>query len=353
MKQAILYIFSLVFQLVTRFRNQLFDWGLLSVYHSKLPVISVGNITVGGNAKTPICMQIAEMLGHSGYRPVILSRGYGGKIRGPYLVKEGDSASLVGDEPLLMYRSTGFPVVISKRRVAGARFIEDNRLGDLIILDDGFQHRRLHRDIDIVSVDVGTEKAIGYFLSGKILPLGRYREDRSKAFERCDILIFSERRMVSENTPLDSRLFKVVPRGIKIYRSVISNARLVPLNSPGNGDTPLPDQVAAFCAIASPENFFMTLEKLGCKILRRYAFPDHHRFTGAEIEQIKRENPDLTIVCTEKDAVKLTTLQLNNVYALKIDTRILPSDAFSVQLKRMLIRESSKPDLKLAGDQSS
>ena len=177
-------VLSKLFQVGVEVRNYLFDVGLRKQAKSKLPVISIGNITVGGSGKTPVSALMVETLIELGKKPVLLSRGYGGSSKGPTLVKVETTAKLVGDEALMQARGFNFeiPVVISRKRSLGAKFIEENNLGDIIVLDDGFQHRMLSRDLDIVVLDISEKNFETRFKLGRMLPAGRFREKPRPSF---------------------------------------------------------------------------------------------------------------------------------------------------------------------------
>ena len=157
---------------------------------------------------------------------MILSRGYKGSVCGPHLVTAEDSTRQVGDEPVLMDRRGIAPVVVSRSRAKGSRLISERGLGDVIVLDDGFQHRRLRRQVDIVAVDISDAEAVDGFIEGALLPLGRFREPRAAALARADLLIFISRRFSRAPQELDPRLFRVVPKGLQIYRAFLAPERI-------------------------------------------------------------------------------------------------------------------------------
>lgn len=332
---------SSIYGLTSTIRNLLYDNALFGSYISSLPVISVGNITVGGSGKTPLCITIGELLTARGYRPIVLSRGYGGSEKGPYQVCKTDDPKRVGDEPALMAQEMS--VVISRSRSRGAKFIEEHNLADIIILDDGFQHRALHRNLDIVSVDVGTPDAIEKFLKGALLPLGRFRERRGPALERADLIMLSERRIASEKSIPDKRLLALFSSKHKIFRSIVKPKGIFSLISGESVDL---QKVVAFCGIANPENFFLTLKSLGLEVAGQYPYRDHFPFRAETLQTLRNRHPEVPLICTSKDAVKLKALppqDLENVFELKIETEIFPSDAFMTALLRGLqSRKDSK-----------
>ena len=207
--RAVLSALSVLYGCGVLLRNRLYDSKVFKTYRSALPVISIGNLTVGGNGKTPLCHFLAEQLRERGMQPVILSRGYGGSLRGPHRVTDSDTPDLVGDEPLLLSFLCRVPVYVSRSRVAGVQLIEQQKTGNIVILDDGFQHRALHRDLDVISSFVGTPQAIENLVEGQLLPLGRFREDRDEGLARATLLVLAERRSLGASEqlpPIDARI---------------------------------------------------------------------------------------------------------------------------------------------------
>ena len=180
---VVLRALARIYGAIVSVRGWLYDRGLLATYKSNLPVVSIGNVTAGGNGKTPLCLFVADALKAKGLRPAIVSRGYGGTVRGPHRVTDTDRPREVGDEPVLMARH-GHPVYIARRRVGAVKLIEREASADVIVLDDGLQHRSLCRDVDIVSIFAGTNEAVENFIKGELLPLGLFRDNRSIALTR-------------------------------------------------------------------------------------------------------------------------------------------------------------------------
>lgn len=324
---------------VTYARNYLFDHGLLRSYRSRLPVVSVGNITVGGNGKTPLCLYLVEQLQSRGMKPVILSRGYGGALKGPHRIVDSDSAYDVGDEPLLMARTSKVPVYIARSRSAGARCIERDGAGDIIVLDDGFQHRRLRRDIDIVSLFAGSEEAVRDFRKGYLLPYGRFREDRARALKRADFAVVSYRRVfgVEADVPqIDPGILEVLPKGVTAFRAYYKNNGVFFLS---DDRTLSVGNVRAFSGIANPDGFHVSLEQLGFSLAGKHSFPDHHAFSEEEVSRLVEAHAGEIFVCTEKDAVKLALMsdKVRSAFAvLKVALAVVPTDAFMVAVLRKL-----------------
>lgn len=291
----------MLYRLITDIRNTLYDKGFLPVYRSSLPVICVGNITAGGNGKTPLVIFLTEYLQQQGKRPVILSRGYGGSEKGPYAVQMTDSAERCGDEPCMLRQRLELPVVVARDRVVGAQYIEREALGDVIVLDDGFQHRRLGRDLNIVTAYIGSEKAVTDFLQGRLLPFGRFREEKQRALGRADVVVFSHRKP-KESAVLDERLKQELPEGLPVVESFLEpigvfNAEGQKIQTPG--------EAVAFSAIAQPESFYQTLRSLGFTLVATYPFADHHQFTTSELNKLITAAGEAPLICTEKDLIKI------------------------------------------------
>jgi tetraacyldisaccharide 4'-kinase len=336
-----LWPLATLFRVITSVRNTLYDRGYLTSYRSALPVLSVGNLTVGGNGKTPLCLYLVEQLTEAGYKPVILSRGYGGKLKGPHRVHEHDSPKAVGDEPLLMARSSGVPVVIARSRAEGARRIEQENLGDLIVLDDGFQHRRLRRDVDVITVFAGTEEAVEAFSQGELLPLGRFREDRDAGLRRTSLVVVSYRSVLPAGVGLpevDERIERFVPPGVPVFRSYYE---FVDVRSLEGEAIIAPRAVHAFAGIAHPGGFFESLRRVGYTVERTHAFPDHHPFLEEEVAKLIDANPGVLFVCTEKDGVKIREMseRVRGAFAeFRVRLKVIPSE----ELMHVLLRSLRK-----------
>jgi len=307
---------SFCFGFITRIRNLFYDFGFLRSFRSKLPVISVGNILVGGSGKTPSVIFLCNLLSSKGYRPIVLSRGYKGKAKGPQLVTKIDSALDVGDEPKLMFQR-GCIVVVAKNKVSGLKFIEERDLGELVILDDGFQSRYISRDFDIVCVDARTEKAVVDLEQGHLLPWGKARENLDRSINRIDALFIPINSLDNTKDALYQRIRQKFPSRVDDFK--ISTKTLKVQNLFGQT---LPAQsVGAFTGIANPQKFFDTLKSLGFEITKTYTFSDHHTFQAEDLIRINRQCSD-PLVCSEKDIVKIAELELKSldrVYYVPID----------------------------------
>jgi len=294
---------SRAFWYVLQARERLYQSGILQTLRLNHPVISVGNLTVGGTGKTPLVIALAEGLRAGGFRPVVLSRGYGRVSRGVVVVGLQDSKwEEWGDEPLLMkQRLHNVPVVVGANRYEAGLVAEQKQLGNVFLLDDGFQHRRLHRDVDIVTIDP-VEWAAGELL----LPTGRWREPKS-AIERAQAACVQEvSGAVIPVLPIAS--FKVLTQIDGVYND---ETRVSPESFKNHA-------VVAFAGIAKPERFFASLESLGIQPVKRIRFRDHHHYSASEIEKLGGE----MLITTEKDAVRLRTVTDRPYSYLRISAKI-------------------------------
>lgn len=259
-------------------------FALAKPYRSKIPVICVGNFTVGGAGKTPLALALAKMLQDRGARPSFLTRGYGGSRAGPHRVDtEQDTAFDVGDEALLLARLA--PTVLSRDRPAGARAIEALD-ADIIIMDDGFQNPSLEKDLSLIAIDAAT--GIG---NARIFPAGPLRAPLPFQIEKASAVV-----MIGENEKPAAFLKGDIP---------IIEAQLKPT---GDLEWLTGQKVYVFSGIGRPEKFFRTVREAGADVIAARTFPDHHRFTDDEACDIIRSArlANALPVTTEKDAVRLS-----------------------------------------------
>ncbi|MFQ5355220.1 MAG: tetraacyldisaccharide 4'-kinase [Mariprofundaceae bacterium] len=247
-----------------------------------LPMISVGNITVGGSGKTPFVIWLAVRLQSKGFKPVILCRGDGGKLEQARVLSEQDQATLVGDEARLLFESCSCPVIAGKDRIAGAMLAR--KLGDILILDDGFQYRQLKRLSDIVLIPT---EGIG---NGWQLPAGPLREPL-EALNRAHVVV----RTGSEQ-PASLHLAKE-------WRCFPCLSILKQLKGPKQAK---PEHALAISSIARPQRFIDSLKREGIEVKHYFRFPDHHRYAARDIKPCLDSN--LPLITTTKDAVKLVPL---------------------------------------------
>lgn len=275
-------LFSMLFATGVRARNALYDRGTLRARRLQGPTISVGNLSVGGAGKTPFVILLGQLLQARGIIFDVLSRGYGRASRGVGFVAAKGSPREFGDEPLLIARHLGVPVVVGEDRYAAGVVAEQKFGPRLHLLDDGFQHRALARDFDIVLVT-------GDDLHDKLLPAGRLREPLA-ALRRADAVVLSS-AVKAEDLPLQKQLVWRTRRDIVL------------------GDPPAAP--VAFCAIARPKQFFLQLRFAGCEPAAEAAFRDHHTYTDSDIRdllQLRERCQAGGFVTTEKDAINLGDL---------------------------------------------
>jgi len=268
---------------VTSLRNTLFDRGVLSSRRLEQPVVSVGNLSVGGSGKTPFVIALGELLKARDIRFDVLSRGYGRKTRGVLVVESDGKASDFGDEPLLIARRLGVPVVVGESRYEAGRVAERKFQSQLHILDDGFQHRSLARDFDIVMV---TERDV----FDKLLPSGRLREPLP-SLARADAIV------LPRGLPLESRML-----ARKLFWRI---ERELLLTNP-------PSRPVVFCGIARPEQFFTQVRAAGITPAAEIIFRDHHAYDLDDIQALIRASRDSQadgFLTTEKDAINLGAIQ--------------------------------------------
>jgi tetraacyldisaccharide 4'-kinase len=272
-----------VYGAVVALRNRLFDRGVLRSRRLQRPVISVGNLAAGGAGKTPFAIALGELLQARGISFDVLSRGYARRTRGVLVVDPEGAAADFGDEPLLIARRLRVPVIVCENRYQAGRLAEQKFRSQLHILDDGFQHRSLHRDFDIVLISTGD-------LQDRLLPLGRLREPVS-SLKRADAVAVAQDDP-AEHPALQGRLVWRMKREI-----------LLP---------PVPSNPVVFCGIARPQQFFAQLRSAGIVPAAEVVFRDHHAYDKHDIQRLIARRRKLGSGCfltTEKDAVNLGPLR--------------------------------------------
>jgi tetraacyldisaccharide 4'-kinase len=294
-----------MYGLAVRARNRAFDEKPWLTARAALPVLSVGNLSVGGTGKTPLTLHLAQALHGMGHPNVILSRGYGGRRDAdPMGVGPLSSPKEVGDEPAMMAKRLGpNSVVVGRRRIAAARTAVSLRPdAKLLILDDGFQHRAIHRDIDLLLLDGA--RAAG---SGRMLPLGDLREPMESAKRAHALVVTRKSRANAEKIEAwwsrygsGGPVFYVDFR-ISGLRNAATGERLAPPARPG--------PLFAFCALGHPQAFYADLLVAGLAWLDTRSFRDHRGLAPRQVAKMASAAVKLGaagLVCTEKDAVKLT-----------------------------------------------
>ncbi len=304
---AALWPLSLLFRAGVAVRRALYGAGVLRAHRVGVPVVVVGNVTVGGGGKTPVACALAEALAARGFRPGFVSRGYGGSATGPRAVAAGDDPAVVGDEPLVL-AATGFPVSIGRDRVAAARaLLAANPRCDVVIADDGLQHYRLGRAVEVVAVD----GARG-FGNGRMLPAGPLREPVAR-LATADAVV---RVSVDPNAPGAGAAGRetVAVLAPLPWRNVADPARTLDPAAWRGLD------VHAVAGIANPARFFASVRAQGIAAAE-HAFPDHHPFTAADLAFPGAA----AILMTQKDAVKCARLADERCWYLPVRAVLDPA----------------------------
>ncbi len=303
---------SIFYGIGSSFKNILYDKKILKPVKTDAYVISVGNITTGGVGKTPVVAEIAKYLKSRGENIAIISRGYGGKLSNKQInvISDGNklyyNAKLAGDEPYWLAVNTGVIVITSKNRTAAANYAIKEFGVTKIILDDGFQHRKLHRDLDIILCD--SEKQFGNECQ---LPAGPLRESK-KSILRANRLV-----VVSKNTDHSNaiELTSSAAQKYGIKTLICKTEPDIAYNIKNNNTLAKGTEICAVSAIGQPEQFYRFLTDYN--VVETKTFDDHHQYTKDEITQIKTD-----IVTTEKDAVKMQEFGCDSIYALKLKTEL-------------------------------
>jgi len=288
-----------IFGLVTVLRRTAYRRGLFKVHRPGVPVIVVGNITVGGTGKSPLVIALAQRLRQAGFHPGIVSRGYRGQAdRWPQRVAPDSDPRLVGDEPVMIAHRTRCPVVVGPDRVAAiGMLLEDHPECDMILSDDGLQHYRLGRDIEIAVID-GARR----FGNRMLLPAGPLRESIAR-LSAVDFVVVNGGRAESGEYAMALR-----PLG---WRSVAGSAASRELSAFTDIDA------HALAAIGHPERFFSTLTQLGIRFDTR-VFPDHHALQASDLDF----DDDRAVLMTEKDVVKCRDIAPATAWYLEVEAGI-------------------------------
>ncbi|MGL5336554.1 MAG: tetraacyldisaccharide 4'-kinase [Enterovibrio sp.] len=326
----LLYPLSVLFALIVRLRRRRFlhDRALnLSIdekktnaakcFRAPVPVIVVGNLSVGGNGKTPMVLWLAEKLRAQGFLPGIVSRGYGGKAPYyPFLLDKTTPPSIAGDEPVLIFQRTGLPVAVAPERAKAVQLVLEEG-ANIVLCDDGLQHYQLDRDLELVLID-GRRR----FGNGHCLPLGPLREPISR-LSSVDLVICNGD----------------TPRFGELAMTLVADAFINVRTGAQFKDVTF-THCSAMAGIGDPQRFFTTLEKLGVKTARNFAFSDHHDFDLATLLSLVKEGEALLM--TEKDAVKCRQFaiaaQIDNWWYLPVNASFSVADSEKIMQKINLLR---------------
>ena len=301
----VMRFFASVYDFVTFWRNLLYDKRILKIKDVPCRIISVGNIIVGGTGKTPVTIMTAGMLKEEGYSVAVVSRGYKRQEKAPIVVSDGSAIQVSsregGDEPLIIATCLkGVPVVVGRDRFAAARLAYERFRPDVIILDDAFQHRRLYRNVDIVTMDADDPLGSEY-----LLPRGLFRES-PHALKRARMVVITRFYEHYHNREKIERMVRYYSRNVRIFCSTLT---VRGLRKPGKPDIITLDtirgkRITALSNIANPVSFYRLLEANDTVIVLKRALPDHHRYTTAELRDIENDSAKAgaeIIVMTAKD----------------------------------------------------
>lgn len=300
---------SWLYALIASFRRGLYSCGLLKSSGPDCPVVVVGNLSVGGTGKTPLVIWLAGFLARHGWKPGIVSRGYGGRAAvWPWQVRPDSDPRVVGDEALLIARRTGCPMAVGRDRVRAARSLREHARCDIILSDDGLQHYALKRDLEIAVVDSARRFGNGY-----CLPVGPLREKASR-LKQVDLVVYNgapgpsgfEMRLVGDEAVNNCRA------DLKVPLAEFSSTRC-----------------HALAGIGNPGRFFDSLKARGLGFDSRI-FPDHHRFVAQDLVF----GDDAPVLMTEKDAVKCEGFSRANHWHVPVEAQL--ERGFETRLLQLL-----------------
>jgi tetraacyldisaccharide 4'-kinase len=326
MKSLILPPLSALYSAVTRTRLSLYERGTFRTTKLDRPVISVGNMTVGGTGKTPLVQFVSQTIANNNKKVCILTRGYGRQNPEQQVVVSDGSAILAtpaeaGDEPYLLATNLlGLAAVISSAdRISAARDAIEVFGTECFVLDDGFQHLRLARDLNIVTIDATNPWGSGQ-RAGQLLPYGRLREPLS-GLHRADCVVLTRCDQAGDLDSLRDQIRDLI-RGRPVFESTMKPVRAPLSNGP----------VAAFCAVGNPQSFLANIKNAGYTVVYEKAFRDHHAYTQKDIDDLTNAATRAgatSLITTAKDAVKLRSLSFSLPYSVfEIEIAITDEELF-------------------------
>lgn len=303
----LLWPLTLLYAFVTGLRRFAYRARLLPVRRFRVPVIIVGNVTVGGTGKTPLTLALIERLRAEGFRPGVVSRGYGGKAAYPLLLDQAVTAAQAGDEPVAIFRRAHVPVVVDPKRTRAVATLLREAKCDVVLCDDGLQHYALARDIEIVVVD-----ALRGLGNRQLLPAGPLREPASR-LARVDYVVVNG----SAQSWPGAFAMQLQPQPWRALRE--------------GGASPPPNgaRLHAVAGIGNPERFFTQLRQQGFDVVP-HAFPDHHAYVASDLDF----GDGVPVVMTEKDAVKCAHFAAENWWYVPVAAQ-LPEIFFSALLRQL------------------
>ncbi|MDR0805574.1 MAG: tetraacyldisaccharide 4'-kinase [Enterobacteriaceae bacterium] len=304
---------SWLYGLISGIRQLGYRYGLLKSWRAPLPVVVVGNLTAGGNGKTPVVIWLVENLQRKGIKVGVVSRGYGGKSANyPLILDQNTTTDIAGDEPVLIFQRTGVPVAVAPNRSAAVQALIKQYQLDVIITDDGLQHYALQRDVELVVID-----GVRRFGNGWWLPAGPMRE-RAGRLKSVDAVITNGGFARNDEIPM------ILQAGQAINLLSGERRAVTELN-----------HIVAMAGIGHPPRFFQTLASLNITPEQTHAFADHQPYNASSLSSLVTS--DQVLLMTEKDAVKCRAFAAQNWWYLPVDA-CLPSDDAQTLLTLILTR---------------
>ncbi|MDD4196670.1 MAG: tetraacyldisaccharide 4'-kinase [Syntrophorhabdaceae bacterium] len=326
---------SYLYQISVMAKEFMYKTGIMKTQDSPIPVISVGNITLGGTGKTPVVERLSRTFKDRGFNPGIITRGYLRTKSGTFPVDvKNDSAETAGDEAYMLAKRTRIPVIVGKDRLTAIECGVDCCNIDLAILDDGFQVKDVRKDADILILN-GKES----LARQELFPLGPYRDPVSRVRE-CDAILVSKAEPDSATIAFTRGIprFQVRHHPVHLYnmkQDIITHYDYVKNK-----------RIAAFSGLGDNESFFQLLRQLGANVVHETSYPDHYRYTQRDIKKLESVSDIECIVTTEKDAVKLLGMELpDNLFYLSIEARIEDEDTL---MELLLKKTTTRPPVRLA-----
>ncbi len=314
-------------------RRAAFRYGIFKPGRLTRPVVSVGNLTLGGTGKTPLVIYIAEMFLARGWSPCILTRGYRRRVGGAVVIPpEGPrdaNPREVGDEPALLARTLPkVPIMVSANRYRAGRLAEERFNVDVHVLDDGFQHWSLDRDVDVVTIDATEDIS-----DAALLPAGRFREPLS-ALARADLVVLT-RAELADPTAHREIIGRINPRA-EIHSASLSFSHLIDIQDGKINSLEVirGRRAAAFCGIGNPRAFFASLRKWGIEVVREVAFRDHHVYGAGELRRLEKKARKAgaeVLLTTEKDGMNFPSRWQIDMPLFACATKMVVADAGALE----------------------
>jgi tetraacyldisaccharide 4'-kinase len=326
---APLFLLSIVYRCCLDVRTKIYDKGWLKAKGVPVPVISVGNITLGGTGKTPVVEMLSAMLKDAGFYPAIATRGYKRRRKGIFLVDpKADRAEDVGDEALMLAQKARVPVLVGSDRAEAIAFGMKLFPMDLVVLDDGFQLKNIEKDLEILVLS-GSDGKAGHDL----FPLGPYREPLERV-KKADIILVNKGDL--------DREMKAITEEIPRYRIQYKPNYLYNMKLDGMAHYRFlrGKRVAAFSGLGDNRSFFDLLRELGAEVIREISYPDHYGYTQRDIKRIVSYGSADLVVTTEKDAIKMAAMDVpENFFYLAVTVEIEKEEELFELIKKKLKRE--------------